>query len=233
MMNQRSAKLGILMLDTRFPRIPGDVGNRATWSFPVEFAIVKGASPQAIVCEDATSFTRAFVGEGQRLIREGCTGLATTCGFLSLVRAQLARELGVPVAASALEQAAQIKALLPAERKVGVLTISKESLSDAHLNAAGVPADTHVVGVEGTEFARSILGDLETLNINLARVELVAAARKLVAEAPETGAILLECTNMVPYAAEIQSATGLPVFSIYSYLNWFHESLVPSRFAQP
>jgi hypothetical protein len=27
--------LGVLMLDTRMPRLPGDVGNAETWPFPV------------------------------------------------------------------------------------------------------------------------------------------------------------------------------------------------------
>lgn len=226
-------RLGILMLDTRFPRIPGDVGNAQTWDFPVRYAVVKGATPQAIVCDDTAPFVQVFIDEGRKLVASGCTGIATTCGFLALIRPQLASALGVPVAASALEQAAQIRALLAPDRTLGVLTISKESLTHAHLRAAGVPEDTQIAGVAHTGFARSILGNAVTLDVELARAELVEAAENLVIKAPRTGAILLECTNMVPYAPQIAQATGLPVFSIYSYLKWFHESLGPRRFSAP
>ena len=227
------AKLGILMLDTRFPRIQGDVGNPQTWDFPVEYAVVPGATPQAIVCEDTTPFVDAFVREGQRLVANGCRGIATTCGFLALIRPQLAGRLGVPVAASALEQAGQIRALLPPDRTIGVLTISKGTLTPAHLAAAGVPRESVVIGLEETSFAQSILGNHGHLDVARARSEMVTAAQRLVQEAPATGVIILECTNMVPYAPDIHRATGLPVFSIYSYLVWFQHSLTPPVFPAP
>ena len=36
---------------------------------------------------------------------------------------------------------------------------------------------------------------------------------------------------MTPYAADLRKALGLPVFSIYTFLRWFHQSLAPDRFA--
>ena len=226
----RSAKIGILMLDTQFPRIPGDVGNPTTWEFEVEYAVVPGATPQAVVCEDTPRWVDAFVEAGQRLVAQGCAGIATTCGFLALIRPQLAGRLGVPVACSALEQAGQIAATLAPDRMLGILTISAQSLSAAHLMVAGVPDSAVIEGVETTSFGRTILSDAPTLDVPAARAEMVNAARQLVVRAPQTGAILLECTNMVPYAPDIQRAVGLPVYSIYSYLNWFHQSLSPRDF---
>lgn len=35
---------------------------------------------------------------------------------------------------------------------------------------------------------------------------------------------------MTPYAYDVRKATGLPVFSIFSFVNWFHQGLVPGRF---
>ena len=35
--------IGILMLDTRFQRFNGDIGNAQTWPFPVQYKIVHGA----------------------------------------------------------------------------------------------------------------------------------------------------------------------------------------------
>lgn len=224
------AKLGILMLDTRFPRIPGDVGNPATWEFPVVYARIPGATPQAIVREDASRFVEAFVARGRALVAEGCAGIATTCGFLALIRAQLAAELDVPVAASALEQAAQIRGMLAPDRPLGVLTISQSSLTPAHLAAARVPEDTLVEGVEDTGFGQAILQDAPDLDVAEARRDLVAAACRLTENAPQIGALLLECTNMVPYAPDIRRETGLPVYSIYTYLTWFYQSLQPRAF---
>lgn len=223
------AKLGILMLDTRFPRIVGDVGHPDTWPFAVRYGVVPGATPQAIVCEDPEPFVQDFIAKGRELIADGCTGLATTCGFLALLRPRLADALGVPVAASALEQAPQILPMLGAEQVLGILTISADSLTDAHKAVAGVPLDAPVVGMEGTGFADSILCNASSLNVDAARADIVARAEHLMKEHPRIGAIILECTNMPPYAADIARATGVPVFSIYTYLRWFHAALEPAR----
>jgi len=231
-MDHISPRLGILMLDTRFPRIPGDVGNPATWNFPVTYCVVKGATPHAIVEGNQTPFVEAFVAAGHRLVEQGCTGIATTCGFLSPMRAYLATQLGVPVAASALEQAPQIQGMSPG-KKLGVLTISGESLNRVHLDAAQVPVESIIRGVEGTAFATSILDNKTHLDVDLACRELVAAAREMLEEVPGIGAILLECTNMPPYATDIARATGLPVFSIVTYLNWFHAGLMPPTHKAP
>jgi Asp/Glu/hydantoin racemase len=232
-MAQDHARLGILMLSSRFPRIPGDVGNPATWDFPVRYAVVPGATPQAIVYGDPEPHVQAFIAAGRDLVASGCTGIATTCGFLAPLRARLAEALQVPVAASALEQAASLQAMLPPGRRVGILTISKASLTPAHLTAAGVPETAEIAGVDDSSFARSILSDAPTLDVDAARAEIREACAALVQRHSDIGAILLECTNMVPYAPDVALATGLPVYSIYSYLTWFHAGLAPATFPAP
>ena len=225
------AAVGILMLETRFPRIPGDIGNADTWPFPVLYRVVPGASPDRVVRRRAEGLLPAFIEAGQDLVRQGADGITTNCGFLSLFQSELAAELEVPVATSALMQAPLIQTLLPPGRRLGILTISADSLSPDHLEAAGVAAGTAVVGTEGgQEFSRAILGDEDTLDVAAARDDMLAAAERLLETEPKLGAILMECTNMVPYAADIRAATGLPVYSIYSFVQWFHQGLLPRRF---
>jgi len=225
-----TALLGILMLDSRFPRILGDVGNPESWPFPVRYARVTGVSPERAVTGDPHALLSPFIATGRQLVAEGCTGIATTCGFLAPLRQHLADALGVPVAASALEQASGICATLPLGKRLGILTISKESLRPPHLEAAAVPPHTSIAGMEGTQFARTILGDRPELDVEVARSEMVVVARELKRAEADLGAILLECTNMVPYAPQVAQATGLPVYSIYTYLTWFHAGLAPRSF---
>ena len=96
------AHLGILMLEARFPRIPGDMGNAETWPFPVGYRVVRGASPDRVVRRRAAGLTDAFIAAGRELVADGVDGLTTNCGFLSLLQAELAEACGVPVATSAL-----------------------------------------------------------------------------------------------------------------------------------
>lgn len=230
----QGASVGILMLEARFPRIPGDMGNAETWPFPVLYRVVRGASPERVVRRRAEGLLDAFIEAGRGLIADGADGITTNCGFLSLFQAELAGALGVPVATSSLMQAPLIEATLPPGRRVEILTISAESLTAEHLAAAGVAEDTPVAGTDpGGEFARVILGDEPRMDVEAARLDVVEGARALLARRPEMGAILLECTNMVPYAADVAKATGLPVFSAYTFVCWFQASLRPLHFPAP
>ena len=225
------AAVGILMLETQFPRIPGDMGNAATWPFPVLYKVVRGASPDLVVRRGAEGLIDRFIESARELVADGADGITTNCGFLALFQGQLAEAVGVPVATSSLMQVPMVQNLLPPDRRVGVLTISKASLSPEHLKASGVPLDTPIAGTDdGREFSRAILGDEATLDVELAQADLIDAGRQLIAQAPETGAIVLECTNMVPYAADLRQELGLPIYSIYSFISWFHAGLMPRMF---
>jgi Asp/Glu/hydantoin racemase len=228
------AAVGILMLEARFPRIVGDMGNAATWDFPVLYKVVRGATPDLVVRRGAAGMTEAFVAAAKELVVLGARGITTNCGFLSVLQRELAAQCGVPVLASSLMQAEVIQKLLPVGQTVGILTISKQTLSAEHLRAANVPDGTPVVGTDGgREFSRVILNDEEEMDVELARLDLLDAAARLADEHPEVGAILLECTNMSPYSADIRHLTKRPVFDIYNFVSWFHGALAPRAFLDP
>ena len=224
--------LGILMLEARFPRIHGDMGNGTTWPFPVLYRVVGGASPERVVLNGAAGLLPDFIAAARDLVRLGAEAITTNCGFLSLFQHELAAAAGVPVATSALMQVPWVQATLPPGRRVGIVTVSASSLTPAHLEAASVPLDTPIAGTEnGQEFFRVLIkAAKEDMDIELARQDVVQAALDLVDRHPELGAIVLECTNMPPYAADVQAATGLPVYDIYSLISWFHAGLRPRRF---
>ncbi|MCP4342477.1 MAG: aspartate/glutamate racemase family protein [Desulfobulbaceae bacterium] len=229
--NFYGAAVGILMLETRFPRVHGDIGNGATWPFPVMLRSVRGASLDQVVNKRADGLLDAFVAAGLDLIAQGADGITTSCGFMSLFQKELADQLPVPVASSSLMQVSLVNRMLGGGKRAGVITVKKQSLSDDHLRSVGVPLDTPIMGTEhGVEFTRAVLGDEERLNTRLATEDLVKTGLMLKENHPDVGAIILECTNMAPYAAAIRQVTGVPVYSIYSFIQWFQAGLLPRQF---
>jgi Asp/Glu/hydantoin racemase len=225
------APLGILMLEARFPRIPGDMGN-ATWPFPVLYRVVKGASPERVVLQGAAGLLPDFLAAAAELVSFGAEAITTNCGFLSLFQREIAEHVRVPVATSSLIQVPWVQATLPPGKRVGVITVSASSLTAAHLAAAGVPADIPLVGTEtGEEFFRVlILGEKQDMDVALAARDILDAGRRLVAAHPDVGAIVLECTNMPPYAHALRDTLGLPVFDVYSLVTWLHAGIRPRDF---
>jgi Asp/Glu/hydantoin racemase len=226
------ASVGILMLEAQFPRIPGDMGNALTWPFPVHYQIVHGASPDLVVRRKADGLLDAFIEAARMLAASGVDGITTNCGFLSIFQRELQSSVDIPVAASSLMQVPLIERMLPPKRHVGIITISQDTLSGDHLKSAGVAPNTPVVGTDrGTELTRVILNDEPSLDVEAARADMLDAAERLVRDHPGIGAIVLECTNMVPYAADLKKRFQLPVFSAYSFVTWFQSGLAPRPFA--
>lgn len=212
--------LGIVMLDTRFPRPPGDVGNPATFSVPTRQVIVKGAWPEKVVqtamSMRANKLVAPFSAMVRQLEQQGALAITTSCGFLVLLQRELQATVRVPVVTSSL---LLLPELLVHERQVGVLTISAARLGHEHLRCAGVPrerlADVLVQGVApASEFVRAILGKQPQMDLQQAQADVLAAALALKARAPHLTTVVLECTNMPPHAAAIEAQTGLRTVSL-------------------
>ena len=225
------ASVGILMLDAKFPRIPGDMGNATTWPFPVHYRIVRSATPDRVVRQKAEGLLENFIEAAKELVEDGVDGITTNCGFLSLFQEEIAAAIPVPVITSSLLQVNLVNRALPRGKRAGILTISASTLSQEHLEKASVPKGTPIATTEhGKEFTRVIIGNETSMDVEAARKDNVDAAISLRKDNPDLGAIVLECTNMTPYAVDIRSATNLPVFSIYNFVCWFQMSLNPARF---
>lgn len=228
------ARIGILMLEARFPRIPGDMGNATTWPFPVLYKVVTGASPQRVVRERAAGLLEPFLDAARELVRLGADGITSNCGFLSLFQDQIAAAAGVPVAISSMMQVPMVERLLPPGKRVGILTISAATMTAEHLAKAGVPAGTPVIGTDGgREFTRAILDNEARLDVAAAEQDILDAGAELVAKHPDVGAIVLECTNMAPYARALAEHVRMPVHDIYSFVSWFHAGIAPRDFGHP
>lgn len=213
--------IGLLQLQTRFPRPLGDIGHPQTFDFPVARRIVSQATAQAVVRDDPMTLTQRFIDAALQLQAEGARAITTSCGFLTLMQHDIAQALRVPFAASALSQVAWIRPMLAANRRVGVLTADAAALTPAHLQSVGAPVDTPVAGLEPAgELARTLFEDRLTLDQARAQSEVVEIAQRLVHAHPDLGALVLECTNLPPYRGAIQRATGLPVYDCNTLVRW-------------
>ncbi|HET9978591.1 MAG TPA: aspartate/glutamate racemase family protein [Burkholderiaceae bacterium] len=207
--------LGILMLDTRFPRPRGDIGHPLTFAFDVRRRVVRAASPRDVVCTPDERLLDAFVAAGAALVKEGAAAIATSCGMLARWQRELQAALPVPVwSSSLLALADELRG-----QRCGVITIDAASLTHAHFEAVGADPAPPVEGIApGSALHRSLLDDLPTLDMADANEQVLAAGRRLRAREPALQALVLECTNLPPYADALRRATGLPVHDIVTVL---------------
>jgi hypothetical protein len=225
--------LGILMLETRFQRFNGDIGNALTWPFPVQYRVVRGAVPDRVTNLRGHELLAPFKEAADDLIAAGVDGITTTCGFLSLYQRELTEHCSVPVATSALLQVPMVQRVLPKGKRVGILTFSAESLTAPYLEAVGVDPTTPVVGLPPeSEFQRSIREGDDSVPFDVLREEVLATAERLVKSDSSIGAIVCECTNLTPYSSDMNRLLGIPVFDMVTLVHWFHRGLRPQQFAQ-
>lgn len=225
--------LGVLMLDTRFPRWPGDIGCAEGMAGRVLYRRVAGAWPRRVVTTATdlrnSALAAEFEAAARSLVADGARVLSTSCGFLVLQQQRLQAVLPVPLVSSSL---LQLPALLAAQERVGVLTIDADVFGTEHLRAAGVPAarlgDVVIGGVEPeSAFARAILGNRPDLDRAAAEHDVVAAALALHRRAPDLRQVVLECTNMPPFSAAIERVTGWRVRALR------HDPRLAGYFADP
>jgi aspartate/glutamate racemase len=232
MSEKKQVEIGIIMLETRFPRILGDIGNPDTFSFPVSYKVVKGATPYRIVKEGDPTLLNPFIRTAQEFERENVKAIGTSCGFLAIFQQEMQAAVNIPLFSSSLLQVHYARSIIRRDQTIGIITADKTLLSQKHFAGIGIQNDPLIIiGMDDTEEFRSVyIEGKKSINISKCRNELIAAARKLAASDSNVGAIVLECTNMAPFSADIQQAVKLPVFDVVTMINYSYSALTHQRF---
>ncbi|KAF5649609.1 aspartate racemase [Fusarium sp. NRRL 52700] len=220
--------LGFLAVEVDIHRPPGDPFNQNTWPFPLIREKVTGTSEAQIVTngEYEDAFIDRFVQATIRLAERGAVGAITSCGFLAAAQTRLAVRSPIPVATSALVQIPSLFAILPGNKLIGVLTYNSARLGSAHLLELGIdPSRVRVWGLSDNSHLRDICTRGASYDADRLERELVVEAKSLILQHPGVAAVVLECTNMPPYADRIQEAINMPVYDVYTMGLWFYSGL--------
>jgi hypothetical protein len=210
-----SSLVGVIMLDTHFPRPPGDMGQPQTYQragIAARLLRVPQASAMRVVKQADPALLQPFIDAAVTLVNEGATLITTTCGFLARHQRALQAAVSVPVLTSSLLQCKQLP-------DCGIVTFDAASLSADVLEGAQVPLATPVAGLEpGCTMHRAILEDHPEMDLAQARSDVVRAAMQLVEQHPRLSHIVLECANMPPYRQSVAQATGRTVHDLETLL---------------
>lgn len=215
--------IGILVQDVHYPLLPGNVVNGYTYNFPVRFQVVPGANQARMHVGDPT-LVDALVDTAKLLEQEGCRAVCAACGYFGHFQRRVADRVDIPVYLSSIVQVPWIRVALKSDQTIGVLCADRKNLTPQLFEACGVsPEDyarCHIAGAGHLPEFSALMERRGHFDNGILRQEMVNLAKELVQENPDIGAILLECSDMPPYAADIQRELALPVYDFISMIKY-------------
>ncbi len=211
--------IGILMLDTVFPRIPGDIGNARTFDFPVRYKIVKDAKTDRIMGDQPDpELLNPFINAAQELEAEGVKAITTSCGFLAAFQKELADTINIPVFTSTLILVPLIRRMINKDQKIGIFTERAVHMNESHFNKVGWSSQDIPVEVTGmpedSRFTALFIGNKYEEDREVLEECMEEMTARHMKTYPDTGAIVFECTNFGPFSRHVQDIANVPVFGI-------------------
>ena len=213
--------IGVLNLDAVSERVkqeedtPGCLRNDETFDFRLKRETVRGSIRERFQAEDPELIPH-FVEAAKKLEARGVKAIAGDCGFMAIYQQDVARAVSVLAITSSLIMVPLVYRMLAENKRVGILTPHPE-LGERQFNAVGWSSKDIPVAVK---------------ECRMTERGLVKAAKELVQENPDVGAIVAECAITPPYSRAIQKATGLPVFDIAVLVRLVHAAIDPPDYSQ-
>ncbi len=223
--------IGIMMLDTRFPRLPGDIGNPASFMNPPIYRSVSGASVQEVVSDKPITDTllASFQEAATQLQSDGATVIGTSCGFLGSVQGEIESVLSIPFLSSSLILIPLLRSMFGANSVIGVLTFDESKLGPIHFGGM-LDQKISVHGLPPTSsYRKAIASDGDSLDKEAARRDSIDVAARCLDHRPDTSLFLIECTNLSPWKNQIRSQFERPVFDLVDALEWIDKSMPPGQ----
>lgn len=216
--------VGVLYMDTPFVFVPGNIQNATTLPFPVAYECVAGVSLPQLLSGDG-AIGDALISAAKRLERRGVGAIVGACGSFGRFQSLLTDAVEIPVFSSILTQVPWLVKSLPANQRVLVLFADRRSFSAEMRSECGITDPTRLVisdCMDIPEFSSMLARPYKLQHAALERA-LVRHVKQQVAEHGNVGLIVLQCSELPPYAAAIQDAISCPVVDVVTLATWVHD----------
>lgn len=221
--------IGVIAVQLDYPKIPGNVVNPATYDYPVIFKRVD-FEIERLFAGDPT-LVEVVVDAAKELEALGASAIVGACGFFAHFQDAVADAVDIPVFLSSLCQLSMVKLGLKKDQKVLVVAADGSSITDELLSHVGATSDRIIVQNVGDRPAfEPIRYGVKPLDNGALIDDMCQLTSQLCQDHPEIGAILLECSDLPPYAADVQAATGKPVYDFITLINWVHQSIAQPHY---
>lgn len=217
--------VGVLCLRSRHPLLPGNVQHAQSHPPGVIYHAIDLADPWPLMRGE--SQVQDSVMEGvEALARQGVGAVVGACGSFAYYQQDVAAAAPVPTFLSIMTQVPFLLQSLGAGRRLGVICAVKSSMNPRVFAQCGIDTPERLTFAELRGRPKfDLLMDQDILDDPAAlRAEALAAAAELACD-PQVAAILLQCSELPPYAPDIQAEFGLPVFDMTLLISWLSSAL--------
>ncbi len=227
--------VGVLCLESYFPKPPGHVRNPLSFYFPTICHVVRGIDVPRLLFSPSPDLLDPFLEGARQLEKDGVKAIVGSCGFMALFQKELSESVRIPVAASSLAQLPLLRLMHGKTARIGILTASAKALTPAHFTAVGADMDEyHVRGMEDYPVFADLILKATAPEMDAQTMEdaICDAAETLHAELG-LDALLLECTDLSAFALAVQRRIDLPVYDINSLVEYVAYSVNRIEYPTP
>lgn len=222
--------IGIICIPGVSALLPGNMQNASTFSFPVEYKVARGVSFDQIAC-GAPEATEPIVEAARELVAGGARAIVGACGSLGHYQRAVADAVPTPVFMSIMTQVPFILQALGARQKLAILFATKRAFTPLLREQCGILESDRIISIDlmGCPEFDAFVSPGELCDGDALLKEMFS---RVEAQIDNTvGALLLQCSDLPPFAADLQQHLGLPVFDMSGLVEWLHASVVRRPFA--
>ncbi|MCP4302091.1 MAG: aspartate/glutamate racemase family protein [Gammaproteobacteria bacterium] len=222
--------IGILCIPGVSALIPGNVQNAQTFTFPVKYQVLRDVQFEQIAKGDK-AVVPAIVKAAESLVDDGVGAIVGACGSLGHYQSVVANAVAVPVFMSILTQVPLLLNSLGENQSLAIVFATKTAFSPLIQRECGIDDLSRIVQIDLIDcpsFIDMTQGD-KPLDGDALLAQIIS---KVEAEIDDSvGAIMLQCSDLPPFAVEIQHHFGLPVFDMTGLIDWVYRSVVRRPFS--
>ena len=208
--------LCVLQLDTKFPRLPGDVACRETFTENIRLVRIKNAYVKNIVSSRPEN--RQFF----RFKAEVCIAkekiITTSCGFTYYWQNALNSLTQSEVITSALCCLNEQRKIFD-DNQILILTFDEKRIRTVINSRSATPFKGHIGGLTNNdELYKAIINDSDYFSFQLVQKEMSTMLENHLKE-KDIKLLILECTNMVPFKKAFKDFFEGKIIDVLTLIN--------------